>query len=108
MSQSYAKIPPDRTPDGGAPAIRRAMLADAEALVAIGRATFAETFGRLYPPEDLAAFLDEAHSLERAQSDLADPRTAVWLAGAGGEVVGYAVAGPCKLPHPEVTPACGE
>ena len=23
-------------------------------------------------------------------------------------MVGYALAGPCHLPHPEVTPACGE
>ena len=25
-----------------------------------------------------------------------------------GRIVGYAHAGPCALPHPEVTPACGE
>ena len=27
---------------------------------------------------------------------------------AGGDVVGYALACPAKLPHPDVTPACGE
>lgn len=108
MPESYARSEPQRTPDRPAPTIRRAGAADAEALVAIGRATFAETFGRLYPPEDLAAFLAEAHSLARARADLSDPAKAVWLAEADGEVVGYAVAGPCKLPHPEVTPACGE
>ncbi|MCH1922539.1 GNAT family N-acetyltransferase, partial [Shewanella sp. A3A] len=26
----------------------------------------------------------------------------------GGEAVGYALAGPCDLPHPEVTAGCGE
>lgn len=88
--------------------IRRAGPDDAEALAAIGRATFTETFAHLYPPEDLAAFLAEAHGLARARADLADPAKAVWLAEAGGEVVGYAVAGPCHLPHPDVTPACGE
>ncbi len=25
-----------------------------------------------------------------------------------GEAIGYALAGPCALPHPEVTPGCGE
>lgn len=108
MTQSYAKSRCEGTPDRPAPTIRRAAPADAEALVAIGRATFAETFGRLYPPQDLATFLDEAHGLARARCDLADRTKAVWLVEAGAKVVGYAVAGPCHLPHPEVTPACGE
>lgn len=108
MTDSYAKSQPPGTPDRAAPTIRRAGPADAEALAAIGRATFAETFGHLYPPEDLAAFLAEAHGLARARADLADPAKAVWLAQADADVVGYAVAGPCHLPHPEVTPACGE
>lgn len=108
MTESYAKSRPKGTPDRAQPTIRRAGPADADALVAIGRATFAETFGHLYPPQDLAAFLAEAHSLARAQADLEDPAKAVWLVEADGEVVGYAIAGPCHLPHPEVTPACGE
>lgn len=108
MTQSYAKSRPEGTSDRPRPTIRRAGLADAEALVTIGRATFAETFSHLYPPEDLAAFLDAAHSLARARSDLADTAKAVWLVEAGGELVGYALAGPCHLPHPEVTPTCGE
>src|SRR6185437_11642486 len=37
--------------------IRRATLEDAEALSGIGRETFVETFGHLYPPEELAHFL---------------------------------------------------
>jgi diamine N-acetyltransferase len=90
------------------PTIRRAGPGDAEALSAIGRATFTETFSHLYPPEHLAAFLAEAHSVARARADLANPAKAVWLVEAGAETVGYALAGPCKLPHAEVTPACGE
>jgi diamine N-acetyltransferase len=92
----------------GEPTIRRAAPVDAAALAAIGRATFTETFSRLYPPEDLAAFLAEAHSEARARSDLEDPAKAAWLVEAAGEAIGYALVGPCKLPHPEVTPACGE
>ena len=108
MTHSYAKSAREITPDRPAPTIRRAGPADAEALVAIGRATFAQTFGHLYPPRDLAAFLAEAHSLTRARADLADPAKAVWLVETQGEVVGYALAGPCHLPHAEITPACGE
>ena len=88
--------------------IRRALPADAPAVAAIGRATFAGAFGHLYWPSDLEAFLNDAHGLERTARDLADPACAVWLAEAGGAAVGYALAGPCDLPHPEVTPACGE
>jgi ribosomal protein S18 acetylase RimI-like enzyme len=88
--------------------IRRAVPADAAAIAAIGAETFAETFANLYPPEDLATFLAEAHGEARARADLADPAKALWLAEDGGEVIGYALAGPCHLPHSEVTGACGE
>jgi Acetyltransferases len=88
--------------------IRRAGPADAETLSALGARTFTETFGHLYPPQDLAAYLAEAYDLERTRADLADPQKASWLVEADGAAVGYALAGPCNLPHPEVTPACGE
>jgi ribosomal protein S18 acetylase RimI-like enzyme len=90
------------------PSIRRAGPADAQALSAIGAATFVETFGHLYPPGDLEAFLAEAYNLERTRADLAHPAKASWIVEADGEAVGYALAGPCGLPHPEVTPQCGE
>jgi ribosomal protein S18 acetylase RimI-like enzyme len=90
------------------PTIRRATAADAETLAAIGARTFSDTFAHLYPPEDLAAFLADAHSVQRARADLANPKKAAWLVEDGGEAIGYALAGPCKLPHPEVTPGCGE
>lgn len=90
------------------PTIRRASPEDAGAIAAIGAATFTETFAHLYPPADLAAFLAEAHSVERAEADLSNPDKAAWLVEKDGAVIGYALVGPCKLPHPEVTPACGE
>ncbi|HYE47454.1 MAG TPA: GNAT family N-acetyltransferase [Caulobacter sp.] len=89
--------------------IRRATPADAQALSWIGAETFSETFGHLYPAEDLEAFLDSAYGLERTGADLADPAKAAWLVeDADGHVVGYAQAGPCDLPHPEVTPEARE
>jgi GNAT superfamily N-acetyltransferase len=90
------------------PTIRRATLADAEALSRIGAETFTETFGDMYPPEDLAAFLEEAYGLEKTRRDLADPARAAWLVEADGRAVGHALTGPCDLPHDDVTPACGE
>lgn len=90
------------------PVIRRAQASDAQILATIGEETFVETFAHLYRPEDLAAFLVEAYDLERTRADLADPAKASWLVEAGGEVVGYALAGPCGLPHPDVTATCGE
>lgn len=91
-----------------APVIRRAVAADAEALSRIGAETFRETFAHLYPPEDLAAFLEAAYDLDKTRRDLADPKKALWIVEQDGEVVGHALAGPCDLPHPEVTDACGE
>ena len=90
------------------PIIRRATLADAQTLSAIGAETFTETFGHLYPPRDLQVFLAESHGLERTQDDLADPTKAAWLIEADGTAIGYGLAGPCSLPIAEVTPACGE
>lgn len=90
------------------PTIRRANAADAKALSAIGAETFTQTFGHLYPPADLEQFLEEAYGLDRTVKDLADPAKASWIVEADGKAVGYALAGPCGLPHPEVTADCGE
>lgn len=90
------------------PIIRRAGPADADALVAVGLQTFAETFQHLYSPEDFAAYVAEAYAHQRIVADLADPAKAMWLVEVDGRAIGYALAGPCGLPHPDATPACGE
>lgn len=88
--------------------IRRAGPEDAEALSAIGRQTFTETFGHLYPAADLSAFLDDAYGAAKIAHLAADPARAFWLVEAEGAPVGHGLAGPCDLPHPEVTASCGE
>ena len=88
--------------------IRRATASDASTLADLGARTFAAAFGHLYPPADLAAFLAETHAVEKIVGELRDPAMAAWLAERDGEAIAYAVAGPCGLPHPEVTAACGE
>ncbi|MBW8813214.1 MAG: GNAT family N-acetyltransferase [Caulobacterales bacterium] len=90
------------------PVIRRAGPADAPVLAALAERTFVDTFAHLYHPDDLAAYLVEAYSVEGTAADLADPDKALWLVEQDGEAIGYALAGPCGLPHADVTPACGE
>jgi ribosomal protein S18 acetylase RimI-like enzyme len=108
MTRSYGIASPEGYEAMSQPVIRRAVPADAEALAAIGAATFAETFAHLYPPEDLEGFLHTAYGVERTAADLADPAKASWLAEAEGKAIGLAQVGPCHLPHPEVTQTCGE
>ncbi|PXA85925.1 GNAT family N-acetyltransferase [Caulobacter sp. D4A] len=88
--------------------LRRAVAEDAQTLSALGARTFTETFAHLYPPEDLAAFLAYAYGLERTQRDLADPDKASWILEKDGTAIGYALAGPCDLPHPDVQADHGE
>lgn len=91
-----------------APLIRRAGPEDAERMSVICRATFTETFGHLYPPADLQAFLEGSYDAAKLRGEIEEPETAVWLAEAGSDVVGYVQAGRCGLPHPGVSAASGE
>ncbi len=84
--------------------IRRAVAGDLETLAHLGRATFSETFGHLYPPQDLEVFLHSAYGDDYLRAALADPHRAAWLVEQNGVAVGHALAGPCDLPHPEVGP----
>ena len=88
--------------------IRRATIADAERAQALTRRTFTETFGHLYPPDDLATFLRETYALATFQRILSDDRFALWLLEQDGTAIGHALAGPCSLPHDEVRPGDGE
>lgn len=90
------------------PTIRRATPDDAVTVSRLAARTFTETFGHLYPPADLAAFIAEAYAEERQRVILSRPDYAVWLLDDGGEAVGHAAAGPCGLPHPDVAPGDGE
>jgi GNAT superfamily N-acetyltransferase len=76
---------------------RDAVPQDAEALAALGRATFVETFGHLYTPDNLAAFL-ESHSRGRWRAELSDSAFAVRLAEEDGRAAAYAKLAPPSLP----------
>jgi ribosomal protein S18 acetylase RimI-like enzyme len=93
--------------------IRRAVPTDAAVLAELGAQTFIDSFGQLYSAEDLQAFLDESHSVEAYATLLASPVYAIWIAiqhgeSGGNEAIGYALAGPCGLPHEDVRPGDGE
>lgn len=90
------------------PVIRRARPADAPVLALLGHETFVETFGHLYPESDLQPFLAATYTPDTFRRVLNDPHQALWIAERHGKALGYAHAGPCALPHPEVTPSCGE
>jgi len=87
--------------------LRTATPADAETLSALGQTTFADTFGHLYPPEDLADFM-KGHAPALYAAWATDPAYQLLIAEQDGRAIGYALSGPCSLPHAEVTPECGE
>lgn len=70
---------------------------DAPALSKLGAETFTETFGHLYDPGDLAAFLVN-HGEDQWRSELGDPQFSVLIAEEGDQAVGYAKIGPPHLP----------
>ncbi len=89
--------------------IRAAFDEDAGTLAALGAETFVTTFGHLYPENDLTAHLRKSHTAEIYRNLLADPEYSLWIAETeNGEAVGYAVAGPCSLPVPDMPKAAGE
>lgn len=72
---------------------RDADAADAEALGAFAQATFTETFGHLYPPEDLTAYVDAKYRVDVVAAELADPEVRYVLALRDGALVGYSKLG---------------
>ncbi len=89
--------------------IRRATHEDAATLQALAASTFTETFGHLYPPEDLDFFLRDSYALVNFERDLADPRKAMWLLQTDdGRALGHAFAGPNTLPHADAQAGDGE
>ncbi|WP_421567607.1 GNAT family N-acetyltransferase [Stenotrophomonas sp. PD6] len=79
--------------------IRRATPADAERLSALAIATYTETFGDSYPPQDLQDFLAAHYAVAPQRRELDDPLSAAWLVFDGEQAIGYLAAGPNSLPH---------
>ncbi len=90
------------------PHYRLASPADAVALAELGAATFSETFGHLYRPEDLQHFLASERSSAAFERHLNDPAARITLATSGSQAIGYALTGPCRLPVPRLESRAGE
>ena len=78
-------------------AFRTAGPSDAAKLSELGAKSFTETFGHLYTPENLAAFLVN-HSTEKWRMELSDPAFAIRIGEEAGAAVAYAKLGPPSLP----------
>jgi len=89
--------------------IRRGSPGDAVVLAALARDTFVETFGHLYRPEDLAAFQETSQSVAAFAPLLDDAGVGIWVAeDSRHTLVGFLIAGPCKLPVPQREARAGE
>jgi GNAT superfamily N-acetyltransferase len=77
---------------------RDARAADAAPLSAMARQSFVDTFGTLYSPSDLAAFLDDAFGVNGLAAQLSDPDFTVRLAEEDGQIIAFAKMGPVTFP----------
>ena len=82
------------------PAIRRATVADAATLTALGRRTYSDTFAADNTPEDVAQFLDSAYSTELQTRELADPALTYLVVESDNGMIAFALirkgkANPC-------------
>lgn len=79
------------TSPGNAPAhAREARLGDLDALCALGRDTFCETFAEANSREDMERYLTEAFAPSRIHAELVDPSSTWWVVEADGVLLGYA------------------
>ena len=78
-------------------AYRDATAADAAALAAFAEMTFTDTFGHLYPPEDLAAYVEAKYRPHVVGGEIADPQTRYVLALRDGAIVGYSKLGVVEM-----------
>jgi ribosomal protein S18 acetylase RimI-like enzyme len=66
--------------------------------------TFVETFGHLYPPEDLSAFLQKSYAPAQVARETRDPAQFWRVVFEGDNAVAYLQCGPVGLPHPDAHP----
>ncbi len=76
---------------------RDGVITDAALLSVLSQRTFSETFGHLYAPDDLAAFLARL-STKAWRDELADSAFAVRIAEDAAQAIAFAKLGPPALP----------
>jgi diamine N-acetyltransferase len=71
--------------------VRKAHFEDAACIALLGRITFQETFGHIFPiQEELSTYLNDTFSVAKIQSSLMKENNVFWLALADDLPVGYA------------------
>ena len=88
--------------------IRRATPADTEALSALSRTCFTQTFEHLYDPADLEAFLTEAYAPDILRTELEDPNRATWLLFEDATDEGFSQPDSSPTDHPHAPEAGDE
>lgn len=80
--------------------------ADLSDLAKLARETFTDTFGHLYPPQDLNAYLDKAYGLDALAAEI-EAEDQFWriVRDHSGRAIAYVQAGPVSLPHVQADPA---
>ncbi|GAN00016.1 acetyltransferase, GNAT family [alpha proteobacterium U9-1i] len=86
---------------------RDATADDAEALAAFAAASFIDTFGHLYPPEDLTAFLAASHTSALYAGFAKSDDVHLRVATRSGAIVGYSKTGAVEL-HVDDAVQCRE
>lgn len=66
---------------------------DAAAIAAFAASSFVDTFGHLYPPEDLEAFLAAKYGEAIQRAEMAEPLARYFIALEGERLVGYVMMG---------------
>lgn len=86
-------------------AVEIARAQDAEVLSAFAERSFVDTFGHIYDPADLAAFLAQWNPPDRLAAQIADPDWAVALVrDDGGAILGFVKLGPIDFDLPPGQP----
>lgn len=86
-------------------AVQLATPADAEAIAAFAEASFKQTFGHLYDPADLAAFLADWNPPARVRAQIAGADHDIALVrGADGAMLGFIKMGPVDFDLPPDQP----
>jgi ribosomal protein S18 acetylase RimI-like enzyme len=76
---------------------RGARIEDAQAVADVFRTSFVDTFGHLYPDNDLQDFL-KTKTAEQFRAEIENPRYLFRLAEEAGTLAGYVKLGPPELP----------
>src|SRR3546814_21139386 len=86
--------------------IQLAKPADAEAIAAFANGSFTHTFGHIYDPADLSAFLADWNPPDRVRAQIAsDDYDIALVRDAAGALLGYIKMGPVDFELPEGQPA---